>query len=180
MVSSFDEDLPKNNITGSQYAADTALHKAMDVSRSLNHTDFDIIIGADTVVECDGHILEKPENADDARRMLNMLSGRSHSVHTGCAVIVPTSSPLSPSVVSFCSTTDVTFDALSPAAIDAYIETGEPFGKAGAYGIQGSAAAFVSSIRGCYFNVVGLPLHMLGKQIEALIESGAMHDDQSE
>lgn len=170
IVSNFSEDLPKRGLSAPTYAERTAKEKALDVARSLAPTVADLIIGADTVVECEGHILEKPADDDDARRMLTMLSGKEHFVHTGVALILPLSPTKQLKTITFSETTKVVFGKLAPTQIDAYIATKEPFGKAGAYGIQGPAAAFVKRVEGCYFNVVGLPLYSLTTQIKAAME----------
>ena len=121
-----------------------------------------LVIGADTVVEIDGRILGKPRNEADAKRMLRMLSGREHCVHTGVS-LVRASCPY------VCDTnterTRVFFREMTDAEIDAYVATGEPMDKAGAYGYQGRAGLFVERIEGDYFNVVGLPLCLLGKML---------------
>jgi septum formation protein len=177
-VSSFEEDLSKDSVSGSEYAELTATHKVLDVAQNLGDKSADLIISADTVVAYQGHILEKPDDAAHAKRMLEMLSGGSHQVHTGVALATPAADGSGTSdkwnVHSFVETTTVTFDTLSSGEIDAYIASGEPFGKAGSYGIQGMAAPFVSSITGCYFNVVGLPLHRLSKEITTLIDNGTL------
>lgn len=124
-----------------------------------------IIIGADTEVTLDGHIFGKPRSSDDARRMLEKLSGRTHSVVTGVALIrLPDAER-----ITFVESTLVHFAALSPEQITAYLATGEAHDKAGAYGIQGHAGRFIPRIEGCYFNVVGLPLARL---THALTELG--------
>ena len=116
-----------------------------------------LFIGADTVVVAADEILGKPESPDDARRMLRLLSGAVHEVHTGLAVIRRPGAM--EAVVE--EVTRVTFAPLSDEEIDAYIATGEPFDKAGAYGIQGIGGRYVTRIEGCYFNVMGLPLARL-------------------
>jgi len=124
-----------------------------------------ILIAADTEVVLDGHIFGKPRSSDDARRMLEKLSGRTHSVLTGVALIrLPDAERL-----SFVETTLVQFAPLSEEEITRYLGTGEPHDKAGGYAIQGYAARYVPRIEGCYFNVVGLPLARLQ---QALIELG--------
>lgn len=115
----------------------------------------DVIIGADTIVTLDGVIYGKPADVDDARRILSALSGKEHHVITGVAVAYKGK------VWTDFAVTAVTVAYLSPAEIEAYIATGEPVDKAGAYAIQGRGALFVESISGCYFNVVGLPLFTL-------------------
>jgi septum formation protein len=123
-----------------------------------------IIIGADTVVLAKGKILGKPSDVKDARRMLRLLSGKTHRVLTGLAVVsVPDGAER-----QHVETTRVRFRKMSNAEIDDYIATGEPFGKAGAYAIQGIAGRYVTQIDGCYFNVMGLPLPRLYELLEAL------------
>ena len=114
-------------------------------------------------------MLEKPADAADARRMLASLSGARHAVHTGVALVLAGGREL-----VFSETTFVEFGDLSAAAIAAYVASGEAEGKAGAYGIQGRAAAFVRRIEGDYFNVVGLPLHALCGALDGLIASGEL------
>ena len=111
-----------------------------------------IILGADTCVVCDGHILGKPVNSADARRMLELLSGRTHAVLTGLATVSRKG------VLSDVEITQVTFNCIKEAEVTEYISTGEPLDKAGAYAIQGYAARWIPRIEGCYFNVVGLPI----------------------
>jgi septum formation protein len=116
-----------------------------------------IIIGADTTVELDHKILGKPGDAADAREMLARLSGRTHHVLTGIFLLrLPDKNARA--AVEYST---VTFAPLSEAEIDAYVATGEPIGKAGAYAIQGLAGRYIPRIEGCYFNVVGLPLASL-------------------
>ena len=114
-----------------------------------------IIIGCDTVVCCDGQILGKPRDRDDAAQMLSMLSGKQHTVISGLTVLCGEHEVTDHEVTRVC------FDPLSPADIAAYIATGEPHDKAGAYAIQGKAGRFIRGIEGDYFNVVGLPVHLL-------------------
>jgi len=124
-----------------------------------------IIIGADTEVALDGQVFGKPRSSDDARSMLEKLSGRTHSVHTGVALIrLPDAKR-----ITFVETSLVTFAQLSADEITEYLATGEPQDKAGAYAIQGHAGRFIPRIEGCYFNVVGLPLARL---THALVELG--------
>lgn len=113
-----------------------------------------IVVAADTEVTLDGHIFGKPRSSDDARRMLEKLSGRTHSVVTGVALIrLPDAERR-----TFVETTHVHFAKLDGEEISRYLASGEPHDKAGAYGIQGRAGRFIPRIEGCYFNVVGLPL----------------------
>jgi septum formation protein len=111
-----------------------------------------IVLGADTCVVCDGYILGKPTDSADARRMLELLSGRTHAVLTGLAVVSARK------VVRDVEITQVTFNQLNDREIAQYIASGEPLDKAGAYAIQGYAARWIPRIEGCYFNVVGLPI----------------------
>ena len=114
-----------------------------------------VIISSDTVVAIDGEILGKPRDADDARRMLRMLSGRSHEVVSGIALIGNGTAGASHEV------TEVEFDEWDDETVEQYIAVARPYDKAGAYAIQGLASAWIKGIRGCYFNVVGLPIHRL-------------------
>lgn len=113
-----------------------------------------LILAADTIVEIDGDVLGKPESRDDARRMLERLSAREHRVLTGVHLL----STHTGEHRETCEVTMVSFRPLMEAEISAYLETGEHQDKAGAYAIQGRAAAFVAGIRGDFFNVMGLPL----------------------
>jgi septum formation protein len=116
-----------------------------------------LIIGADTVVVADGRILGKPTDAADARRMLRLLRGRDHDVLTGLSFLTTHTGAETVHVES----TRVSFLPLSDEDIEDYLLTGEPFDKAGAYGIQGIGGRFISRIEGCYFNVMGLPISRL-------------------
>jgi septum formation protein len=117
-----------------------------------------LVLGADTTVVVEGELLGQPVDDDDARRMLKLLSGKWHEVLTGVALLraEPNAQPL----VDY-ETTRVLFAEMSPSEINWYVATGEPRGKAGAYGIQGHAALFVEEISGDYFNVVGLPVRLV-------------------
>jgi septum formation protein len=139
------------------YVQRLALEKARAVVSSESSAKNFIVIGADTVVVNRGEILLKPDSPDDARRMLRQLSGGVHEVHTGLAVI------LTPQKIERVieEITSVYFAKLSDAEIDAYIATGEPFDKAGAYGIQSLGSRYVTRVEGCYFNVMGMPLARL-------------------
>jgi septum formation protein len=111
-----------------------------------------LVLGADTCVVCDGHILGKPTDTADARRMLELLSGRTHAVLTGLAVVTGRK------IVRDVEITQVTFNRIDDAELAQYIASREPLDKAGAYAIQGYAARWIPRIEGCYFNVVGLPI----------------------
>ena len=129
-----------------------------------------IVIGADTAVVLDGQVLGKPRSTDDARHMLEQLSGRTHSVYTGVSLIrLPDAER-----VRFVETTLVHFSRLTTDEISAYLATEEPYDKAGAYAIQGRGGRFIPRIEGCYYNVVGLPLEHL---LAALRELGWTEDE---
>ena len=113
-----------------------------------------VLLAADTVVTLDGEILEKPADDAEAARMLGVLSGKRHTVFTGVCVVRCADGHRR----MFVEATEVTFRVLGNAEIADYVATGEPLDKAGAYGIQGGAAAFVSRVDGSYTNVVGLPV----------------------
>lgn len=119
------------------------------------------VLGADTVVAVDQHILGKPEDDADAARMLRMLAGRTHQVITAACLLTAEREAVA------AETTQVEFLSLSDAEIAAYVATGEPMDKAGAYAIQGGASRWVPRIRGCYFNVVGLPVALVGSMLDA-------------
>ncbi len=114
----------------------------------------ELLVAADTVVDLDGVALNKPLNAADAARMLGLLSGREHYVHTAFALAIPDSSDL----IERAQSTRVRFHELTRADVDDYVSTGEPMDKAGAYGIQGRAAALVDGIDGDFYTVMGFPL----------------------
>jgi septum formation protein len=141
------------------YVVRLARDKAQAVFTAINDPDA-IVLGADTTVTLDGHILAKPEDAADAARMLRMLSGRTHRVITGVAIATAKGVEVAAEV------TGVQFRTLSDEEIDAYVATGEPTDKAGAYGIQGLAAKWIPRVEGCYFNVVGLPLALVATMLE--------------
>jgi septum formation protein len=132
-----------------------------------------ILVAADTVVVVDGKILGKPRSTEDARRMLELFSGRTHSVVTGVTMIrLPEMERR-----QFVETTLVSFAPLSRDDISRYLATEEPFDKAGAYGIQGYAGRYIPRIEGCYFNVVGLPL---ARVVATLQELGWSEDHENQ
>lgn len=126
-----------------------ALEKARAVAKTRPAS---LVIGADTVVYQNGRIFGKPKNAAEAKEMLRALSGGTHTVATGIALVSPGGE------VADVVTANVTFKALTEGQIARYIATGEPFDKAGGYGIQGRAAAMIREISGDYYTVVGLPV----------------------
>ena len=126
-------------------------------AQAVAHQADDIVIAADTIVVCEGQILGKPHDETDARRMLTLLSGRDHQVMTGMTVLRGDRQVVCTEV------TDIHFRTLSEKEIRAYIATGEPMDKAGAYGIQGGGALFAEKMVGDYYNVMGLPVCRLGQ-----------------
>ncbi len=126
------------------------------------HTDFDLIIAADTVVVMDGEIFEKPRNRKQAEQMLLRLSNRTHQVITGFCLKTPDQLVIDHEV------TEVTFYSLTEMEVEMYLRSDEPFDKAGAYGIQGFASLFIRKISGCYFNVVGFPLGKFYQRLKGL------------
>ncbi len=141
-----------------QYVRRLAARKAMAVARGAD----ECVLAADTTVVADGMILGKPEDAADAVRMLRLLAGRSHEVITGICMRYRQDLMIDAAV------TVVHFAAISDAEIEAYVATGEPMDKAGAYGIQGQASRYIRGIEGCYFNVVGLPVELVSRYLRRL------------
>jgi len=139
-----------------------ALEKARSVAA---HTE-GVVLGADTVVVCDKIVLGKPSSRAEASRMLGLLSGRWHTVHTGVALVCGKRHETGHEC------TGVAFRELSKSEISRYLASGEPMDKAGAYAIQGAGAAFVRAIRGCYTNVVGLPVPLVLRMLEEFGEAG--------
>ncbi|MEN6519605.1 MAG: Maf family protein [Armatimonadota bacterium] len=164
LPSEFDESNMPSDLPPMDHVVMSAKEKAMDVAAKV--TD-GIVIGSDTVVSIDEHILGKPQDERDAARMLRMLSGRTHQVYTGIHVIDVRRNERRERSGFEC--TDVCFRELTDGMIERYIATGEPMDKAGAYAIQGRGSVLIKGISGCYFNVVGLPVYKLGLILE---ESG--------
>ena len=143
--------------------ARVSLEKALAVKRDRD----DVVIAADTIVVCQGKVLGKPHDQDEAVSMLKLLSGREHQVMTGCTVL------LGDRRETFTEVTTLRFRPLSDKEINRYVASGEPMDKAGAYGIQGGAALFCPGIQGDYYNVMGLPVCRLGsvlRQMQAMEE----------
>jgi len=134
--------------------------KAEDVAA---RADGGLVIGADTLVVLEDRMLGKPADAREAGEMLSALSGRDHTVYTGLTLVQD-----SGRVISEAEKTVVTFRELEPAAIDAYISTGAPFDKAGAYGIQDKSAVFIKKIDGCFYSVVGFPVALFYSMLRIL------------
>ncbi len=163
VVSRFDEDSLKHLTDPVEYVRAAALGKAEEVAS--RHAG--ITLGCDTdVVSPDGVILGKPTDADDAKRLLRSLSGKTHSVYSAVALLQSEDNGAVTRRDVRVVETRVTFDRLSDAAINAYVATGDPLDKAGAYGIQSGALAFVSRVDGDLSSVIGLPLPTLREMLE--------------
>jgi septum formation protein len=151
----------ESDIAPEEMVAVLALRKAAGIATRRPDA---VVIGADTTVEIEGSILNKPADVADAERMLRLLRGRTHQVHTGVAVVAPDRSTSAEVMTS-----RVTMQPFPDTELRSYLETRESLDKAGAYGIQGAAGAIVESVDGCYTNVVGLPLCAVAR---CLIEAG--------
>lgn len=149
------------------YVRRLAREKAETVARKYDDC---LVLGADTTVVIDHAIIGKPLDLDDAKRMLSMLSGRTHEVLTGVA-LVRTLNGIVETVVGIQST-KVTFNPMTAAEIDFLAENGEPLDKAGAYAVQAQAALFISGIEGDYWNVVGLPVSLVYGLLRELLADG--------
>ena len=136
-----------------------ALQKASAVAE--NNSDY-IVLGADTIVTYESRILGKPSSEAEAKEMLQLLSGKTHEVYTGVAIIAKDKT------VTFYERTEVTFWELTEEEIDTYIASKEPLDKAGSYGIQGKGSIFVQHIQGDYYSVVGLPISRLVGELKKL------------
>lgn len=133
-----------------------------------------LVLGVDTVVVANDRVLEKPTDEAAAVAMLSSLSGSSHLVLSGYSLLCTVPGADSEWTAQHVQSTRVTFADLSPELIAAYIATGEPFDKAGGYGIQSQAGPFVTELQGCYFNVMGLPLHAVSASLRECIECDLM------
>jgi septum formation protein len=156
-----DETLPEG--IGAREAVEYLSKIKNEASRQCSAPD-EIVISADTVVAVNDRILGKPADKDDARGMLNLLSGKTHQVYTGVTISD------SKAWVTFSEKTDVVFYDLTEQEIEEYISSSEPYDKAGAYGIQGKARVLIKGINGDYFNVVGLPVARLKRELENFIK----------
>lgn len=157
-----------NNIEADSAPEYLAVKKAAFIAKSHRSS---LVIGSDTSVILRGRIFGKPKDRTDAFDMLNSLSGKTHRVITGCCLCAEGEQK------SFSVSTEVEFYPLTKAEIEQYISTNEPFDKAGAYGIQGYGSLLIKGIKGDYFNVVGLPVATLKRQIEEFtkIHSFSLH-----
>ena len=151
------EERADKSLPPDKYVCELARHKAEEIAEQ--HPE-DTVIGADTVVAVNGEILGKPRDKDDAKHMLRLLSGTEHHVYTGVCIISDNRKS------AFSEDTIVRFFNLTDKEIDDYIATGEPFDKAGAYGIQDLGALLVSGITGDYYNVMGLPVGRLARELK--------------
>ena len=153
-------DIPETPLDGEAAKACAerlAQEKALAVSRNVRDG---FVLGADTIVVVDGEILGKPRDHEDALRMLRTLSGRQHEVITGVCLMKDSAIPVVRS-----ASTKVFMERVPEEEIRAYVETGEPMDKAGAYAIQGGASRWISRIEGDYFNVVGLPVSLVYRML---------------
>lgn len=162
VVSSFNEDSVAFYGSLPNYVMDIAEGKMKAVKSSIKTES--IIIGCDTIVNYENHVLGKPKDENDAFSMLRLLSGNFHQVYSGIAICNTTTNKIMRDYVR----TDVKFAKLSDDMINAYIKSGEPMDKAAGYGIQGLAGVFVEEIHGCYYNVVGLPLNKLYNMLRVM------------
>ena len=163
-VSNADEDVSEESPT--EMVEELAARKAQAVVNLHNKEEDDcLVIGADTIVVLDGKVLGKPADEEAAKAMLSALSGRTHQVYTGVALF-----SIKKGIVekkkTFHECTDVTMVPITEKEIADYVASGDPLDKAGAYGIQGPAAVFISGIKGDYYNVVGLPVSRVYHEIE--------------
>jgi len=154
------DETPDPGLTAGENAVRLSRLKAEAVSRQTD----DIVIAADTIVVLQDTLLGKPADAEDAKRMLRELSGQCHQVITGLTVLQGAK------CISCAVETDVCFRTLSGQEIDAYVQSGDPMDKAGAYGIQTGGALFVEKIQGDYYNVVGLPVCRLNQILKEIME----------
>ena len=176
--SPLDEKVVQTELSGlgfepKEYAKVLAERKAAtlcdELSKLSQHTGTTLILGSDTIVDHQGHILEKPTDTKDAYDMLARLSGGWHMVHTGVAVYAIAGNGKMDLLFSFTDTAKVKFAPLTQSDIKSYIETGEPMDKAGSYGIQGIGGQMVESLEGDFFTVMGLPMHRLSKNLNEAI-----------
>lgn len=166
IVPNVDEEAVPTNMPPSSYVEHLALLKAQAAAATAQ--DEAIIIGSDTTVVLENVVLNKPSDPEDAKRMLGMLSGKTHTVYTGLALLYTSDSRRHQRLCS--RATHVTFRELTKEEIDAYVASGSPLDKAGAYGIQDDfGAVFVHRVDGCYYTIVGLPLELLYTELRQLV-----------
>eukprot|EP01134_Creolimax_fragrantissima_P007608 CFRG7608T1 len=174
--STFEENLDKSTYpTCQDYVQATCLHKAQEVYDRLIGDTKDstpnVIISADTIIDNNGVIIEKPSSENEARQTLMLLSGNTHRVWTAMTILVLNDNGKGiRTTKQFLERTDVTFGVLSTAIVNAYVDTKEPMDKAGSYGYQSLGAQLVKKIDGCFYNVVGLPLHRFSSEMAELCD----------
>ncbi|CAM3064371.1 septum formation protein [Legionella steigerwaltii] len=155
------EEIQQKGEEAKIYVTRLAREKAQTILSQVEVGSADLILAADTTVAYQNHILEKPQDHEDAYRMLHMLSGKSHEVYTGYALVFL---PEQKWWID-CVTTNITFHTLTDQQIQNYIDSGDPFDKAGGYGIQNVYDTFVKEIKGSYYNVMGLPIEEILQKI---------------
>ena len=158
-VSSDVDEIIEDGVPFEQVVMDLAELKAKHVAK--DYPDH-VVLGFDTLVIFNHQALGKPNDRKEAFQMLRMLSGKTHTVLTGCAVVTATDT------ITFYDQAEVTFSSLSDIEINEYLDTDEPFDKAGAYGIQGYGARYVRMIKGDFYTVMGLPIHKLYQTLRGL------------
>ncbi|HOW37530.1 MAG TPA: Maf family protein [Candidatus Izemoplasmatales bacterium] len=159
VITSGVEEVIDPELSEEDLVMDLAFQKAVDIFRS--HKE-DVVLGFDTMVYIDGEALGKPKDPEDAKRMLRLLSGKKHTVVTGCAILTKKISK------SFFEASEVTFFPMTETEIDAYVASKEPFDKAGAYAVQGLGSKFVKAIHGDFYTVMGLPVSRLYHELKNL------------
>jgi septum formation protein len=177
VVSDFAEDLNKDAFDDPRdYPLATSMEKTKDIVRKLAQLQVPIVlVTCDTVVIRDGHIIEKPESSQHAFDMIKSLSGQNHSVVTGVVVSLIGRDHSVHGQTMFKTESIVQFVSLTDQQIRAYIETQEPLGKSGGYGIQGLGEILIKEVRGSFSNVVGLPLHEVCEAIAQILDSNKSH-----
>ncbi|MDR3504401.1 MAG: Maf family protein [Legionella sp.] len=155
------EEIQQKDEEAKAYVTRLAKEKAQAILPRVDARSADVILAADTTVAYENHILEKPHDSTDAYRMLSMLSGKSHTVYTGYALVFL---PEQRWWID-CVATQITFHRLTEQQIQNYIDSGDPFDKAGGYGIQSVHDTFVKEIKGSYYNVMGLPIEEIMKKL---------------
>ena len=162
VIREYEESFP-DNLKGEEIATYLSEHKAKSFKNEISVNE--IVITADTIVWCDNEVLGKPSDTEDAKRMIRKLSGNTHEVITGVTLLSASKEK------TFSDTTKVTFEKLSEDEISYYIDNFKPYDKAGAYGIQEwIGVATCSRIEGSYFNVVGLPVQKLYKELKEFVK----------
>jgi len=166
------DETVNNNESAQEYVVRLANEKALAGWNAENHIKKPVL-GSDTAVVINGEILGKPKNKEDARRMVQLLSGNTHQVMTAVALASKGLNTTEPELSNVLSVSEVTFKRLSPDEVTNYVNSGECNDKAGAYAIQGMAAAFITHLSGSYSGVMGLPLY---ETVELLNNAGIRAD----